>query len=307
VRAADGGGEQGELVYAPYGQLLDAQPAGTDVTQSRWAGMEPDRADLYYARYRYYHPHIGRFISEDPIGLAGGMNLFAYVGGDPVNFTDPLGLSPYLEFGGDVWSQGLATGWAGFSTAVWSFPGLSHLNQAFSLYDAGTYKCQPGFKTSVAFGTIGVDALAWAGGLKLGGMATGRIPFPGAEKPLSLLQWWNSGIDTKVPWGFRLLYEIGQKTLSPDEFAKYGSYTFAIDRGRALVNDKGWLRALWPSSTGFMKSGDLTKGNTLSTGPTPLGRTGVRTLGFAAMAAFEYAARGQVLEDGWNDAVSSLR
>jgi RHS repeat-associated protein len=74
VRAADGGGEQGELVYAPYGQLLDAQPAGTDVTLSNYAGMEPDRSDLYYARYRYYHPHTGRFLSEDPIGLAGGMN-----------------------------------------------------------------------------------------------------------------------------------------------------------------------------------------------------------------------------------------
>src|ERR1700730_6884450 len=42
---------------------------------------------------RYYNPALGRFISEDPIGFAGGQaNLYAYVGNDPVDFTDPFGL-----------------------------------------------------------------------------------------------------------------------------------------------------------------------------------------------------------------------
>ena len=47
-----------------------------------------------YARDGYYHPQLGRFISQDPIGFAGGLNLYAYCGNDPINFTDPLGLSP---------------------------------------------------------------------------------------------------------------------------------------------------------------------------------------------------------------------
>ncbi len=49
--------------------------------------------DLVYMRNRFYSPSIGRFISEDPIGLAGGDLLFyRYVGNDPVNLVDPSGL-----------------------------------------------------------------------------------------------------------------------------------------------------------------------------------------------------------------------
>ncbi|MFQ5705682.1 MAG: RHS repeat-associated core domain-containing protein, partial [Gemmatimonadales bacterium] len=40
----------------------------------------------------YYDPATGRFTQEDPIGLAGGLNLYGFAGGDPVNFSDPFGL-----------------------------------------------------------------------------------------------------------------------------------------------------------------------------------------------------------------------
>ncbi len=43
-------------------------------------------------RARYYDPATGRFISEDPIGFEGGLNLYAYVGGNPINYNDPSGL-----------------------------------------------------------------------------------------------------------------------------------------------------------------------------------------------------------------------
>jgi RHS repeat-associated protein len=70
-------------------------PAGA-VTASdnsyQFAGRQNDGNGLYYNRARYYNPAWGRFISEDPLGFGGGdVNLYAYAGGNPINFNDPTG------------------------------------------------------------------------------------------------------------------------------------------------------------------------------------------------------------------------
>ncbi|MFN8816591.1 MAG: RHS repeat-associated core domain-containing protein [bacterium] len=49
---------------------------------------------LYHVRHRVYDPMGGRWLQRDPIGIAGGWNLYEYVGGDPWGYTDPMGLAP---------------------------------------------------------------------------------------------------------------------------------------------------------------------------------------------------------------------
>jgi RHS repeat-associated protein len=56
-----------------------------------------DDGGLMYRRNRYYDPATGQFTQEDPLGLAGGMNAYGFASSDPVNFSDPFGLSCHVR------------------------------------------------------------------------------------------------------------------------------------------------------------------------------------------------------------------
>ncbi|WP_194714287.1 RHS repeat-associated core domain-containing protein [Noviherbaspirillum soli] len=90
---ADGAGQvRTTYRYEPYGATTVQGEASANSFQ--YTGRENDGTGLYYYRARYYHPGLGRFVAEDPIGLAGGINAYTYVEGDPISFIDPLGLCP---------------------------------------------------------------------------------------------------------------------------------------------------------------------------------------------------------------------
>lgn len=81
--------------YDQYGNIIHST-SGMDNNPYRYCGEYYDTETSFtYLRARYYDPKIGRFISEDPV--SDGVNWYAYCGNDPVNKTDPSGLSGVVK------------------------------------------------------------------------------------------------------------------------------------------------------------------------------------------------------------------
>ncbi len=196
---------------------------------------------LILCTHRYYDPTQGRWLNRDPIGYAGGVNLYGYVGNNPTNYGDANGLygvqfgngpnigsgEPTLIFTGDGAAEGAMTGLAADGSSF-----------TFGLWNGGKYRCNPYFGDSRSIADIGRDLLLSA-----------AIP--------------NINIWAQNP----LMYEIGQKTLSMVPEAGIG----AIERGCQIVKDVGRIKAVLPEGRGWA----LGIGKTFLTGPTPGGWLGV--------------------------------
>jgi RHS repeat-associated protein len=82
----------GQYEYTPYG-LVYAETGVSEIPR-KYTGHDPDFATmLYYAPSRYYNPVVARWMTRDPLGMVDGVNVYGYVGANPVNATDPLGLT----------------------------------------------------------------------------------------------------------------------------------------------------------------------------------------------------------------------
>ncbi len=88
------GSVEEKVTYAPFGGLVSQ--TGGSPSALRYTGREFDAdTGLYYYRARYYDPDLGRFLSPDPLGFAGGdVNLYAYAGNNPLVASDPSGKCP---------------------------------------------------------------------------------------------------------------------------------------------------------------------------------------------------------------------
>jgi RHS repeat-associated protein len=86
--------------YDTFGKLQGQTVAGAERRKGavydqplRYAGQyQDDESGLHYNLFRYYEPEVGRFTTQDPIGLSGGMNLYQYAP-NPYGWVDPLGLA----------------------------------------------------------------------------------------------------------------------------------------------------------------------------------------------------------------------
>ena len=91
-----------EAIYKPFGEA-DVHPYSSAVNNFRFPGQYYDQEiGLHYNYHRYYNPKIGRYLTPDPIGLQGGINMYAYCMNDPVNMIGPSGQfgSPGIIIGG---------------------------------------------------------------------------------------------------------------------------------------------------------------------------------------------------------------
>jgi RHS repeat-associated protein len=85
-----------KAVYAPFGYAVAS--IQTVDNPFRFPGQYYDQeTGLHYNYFRYYNPQTGRYITPDPIGLEGGINLFSYVANNSINAVDPLGLLMYCS------------------------------------------------------------------------------------------------------------------------------------------------------------------------------------------------------------------
>jgi RHS repeat-associated protein len=83
--------------YDSLGNLTAS--TGSATNPFRYTGREFDpETNLYFYRARYYDPIVGRFVSEDSVKFDGGINFYAYVGNNPINYRDPSGQSPLPDW-----------------------------------------------------------------------------------------------------------------------------------------------------------------------------------------------------------------
>ena len=88
---------QAEYDYDPYGRVTEI--SGSISADFGFTGDFFHKATgLSLTIYRAYDPNLGRWLSRDPIGTNGGINLYGYVGNDPTDWIDPFGLAGQLSF-----------------------------------------------------------------------------------------------------------------------------------------------------------------------------------------------------------------
>jgi RHS repeat-associated protein len=155
------------------------------------AGYYTDvHTDLCYCLHRFYDPRSGRWLSRDPIGLEGGVNVYEYCGGNPVMGFDPYGTDWQAT---KRWFFGTTFGqlFVGENWRLGTYTGASASLHVFSLghYTNRTAKQMPGYDVSVGCATVSFEAASWAlgeGAVNLGVKGLEAIKLAKAAKCMTV-------------------------------------------------------------------------------------------------------------------------
>jgi RHS repeat-associated protein len=143
-----------QYTYEPFGNTTIT---GSSTNPYQYTGRENDGTGLYFYRGRYYSPTLQRFVSEDPIGKAGGINVYLYALNNPISFRDPFGFD----------SRGFAFGGAG-AGGCWAIDGCPRSATASSSGASSS--------SSSSQGADGGVAEAGAAATGTGAYAASQIP-----------------------------------------------------------------------------------------------------------------------------------
>ncbi len=228
------------LAYDEYGVPRSGNSGRFQYTGQLWL---PD-AQVYHYKARAYHPGFGRFLQTDPLGYAAGANLYGYVGGDPVNWVDPMG-TDYITrsciSGGDYASgtdeNGNSIGkcqsvlrrtgfGGGFSPAILSFghSGIGGYFPGFGEDFSGPpIQSDPTYAAYNASRTRNMSANAWMVDVALAPTLLIQAPFAMGGRAASVFtracQCFEAGTEVWTENGVRNIedLEVGDRVLARDD------------------------------------------------------------------------------------------